>query len=152
MNQLTAAATADAREFRQKTPDYDQAYQFFLSNRDAELAFYGVPQAERARINYGLATDEYWSIRQFGSTLICVNGSDTAQYIDVDAGTNLAALPGSPPHSRYVEIVGDFVQLGGTAPSRRAVKWSGRNDSATWSAYTKDSDGQTFPDGGDVMG
>ena len=50
VNQLTAAATADARQFRQKMPDYDQAYQFFLSNRDAELAFYGVPQAERARI------------------------------------------------------------------------------------------------------
>ena len=50
MNQLTAAATADAREFRTKTPDYDNAYQFFLSNRDAELAFYGVPPAERARI------------------------------------------------------------------------------------------------------
>jgi hypothetical protein len=50
MNRLTAAATADAREFRTKTPDYDQAYNFFLSNRDAELAFYGVPQAERAQI------------------------------------------------------------------------------------------------------
>ncbi len=50
MNQLTAAASADAREFRTKTPDYDQAYNFFLSNRDAELAFYGVPPAERAQI------------------------------------------------------------------------------------------------------
>jgi hypothetical protein len=50
LNQLTAAATADAREFRARTPDYDEAYQFFLSNRDAELAFYGVPPAERAQI------------------------------------------------------------------------------------------------------
>src|ERR1700681_3163743 len=102
--------------------------------------------------NYTLATDEYWSIRQYGSTLIAANGNDTVQAIDVDAGANLAALAGSPPNARYVEIVGDFVQLGATATDRRSVKWSGRNDSATWTAYTKDSDSQPFPDGGDVMG
>ncbi len=101
---------------------------------------------------YGLATDEYWSIKQYGSTLIAANGSDVVQYIDVDSGSNLAALAGSPPNSRYVEVVGDFVQLGATATSRRSVKWSGRNDAATWTAYTKDSDSQVFPDGGDVMG
>ena len=101
---------------------------------------------------YNLAADEYWSVKQYGSTLIAANGNDVVQSIDVDAGTNLAALPGNPPNARYAEVVGDFVQLGATATSRRSVKWSGRNDASTWSAYSKDSDAQVFPDGGDVMG
>jgi hypothetical protein len=105
-----------------------------------------------ASTTYGLATDDYWSVRQFGDTLIAANGSDTVQGAAVNAGTSFAALAGSPPNSRYVEIVGDFVQLGSTATSRRSVKWSGRNDAATWTAYTKDSDSQVFVDGGDVMG
>jgi len=102
--------------------------------------------------DYSLAADEYWSIKQYGSTLIAAHGNDAVQSVDVDAGANFAALAGSPPNSRYVEVVGDFVQLGATATSRRSVKWSGRNDSVTWTNYTKDSDSQVFPDGGDVMG
>jgi hypothetical protein len=102
--------------------------------------------------SYNLATDDYWSVKQYGSTLIAANGNDAVQSIDVDAGTNLATLPGNPPNARYVEVVGDFVQLGATAASPRSVKWSGRNDASTWTAYAKDSDAQVFPDGGDVMG
>lgn len=102
--------------------------------------------------NYAVAADEYWQMRQFGDNLIIVNGSDAPQTIAVDAGTNFAALGGSPPNSRYIGVIGDFVFLGATATSRRAIKNSGRNDAAYWTAGQKDSDGQTFPDGGDVMG
>lgn len=104
--------------------------------------------------DYTLAADDYWSIRQFGSTLLAVDGTgaDAPQSIDVDAGANLAALAGSPPKSKAIEIIGDFAFLGNTATSGRAIKNSSRNDAAGWTAYTKDSDGQTFPDGGDVQG
>lgn len=102
--------------------------------------------------DYNLATDEYWSIRQYGDNLIAANGSDAVQYIGVTSGTSMDALGGSPPNSRYVNIIGDFVFLGATSTSRRAIKNSARNDSTGWTAGQKDSDGQTFPDGGDVMG
>jgi hypothetical protein len=101
---------------------------------------------------YNLATDDYWSTCQYGNIVIAANGNDAPQYIDVDVGTSFAALPGTPPNSRYVEVIGEFAQLGAPSINRRSVKWSGRNDASTWAAYTKDSDIQTFPDGGDVMG
>src|SRR5947207_2764500 len=62
-----------------------------------------------------------------------------------------AALAGSPPNSRALAVVGDFVMLGAPATSRRSVKWSGRNDAASYTAGQKDSDAQVFPDGGDVQ-
>jgi hypothetical protein len=102
--------------------------------------------------NYNLATDDYWSMTQYGQQLIATEFNDAVQWIDVNVGTNLAALPGTPPNAKYVETLGDFVELGNTNVNSVSVKWSGRNDSSTWTAYVKDSDSQPFPDGGDVMG
>jgi len=47
---LAQAAAADAQQFRGKTPDYGDAYEFFKQNRAAELQFYGVPAQEIANI------------------------------------------------------------------------------------------------------
>ncbi len=104
--------------------------------------------------DYTLAADDYWVVRQFGDTLIAVDGSgaDVPQFVAVDAGTIFAALAGSPPKSKTVEVIGDFVFLGNTATSNRAIKNSGRNDAASWTTGVKDGDGQTFQDGGDVQG
>jgi hypothetical protein len=102
--------------------------------------------------NYNLATDDYWSMTQYGQQLIATQFNDPVQYIDVNVGTNLAPLPGTPPNAKYVETLGDFVELGNTNVNSVSVKWSGRNDNATWTAYVKDSDSQPFPDGGDVIG
>ena len=106
----------------------------------------------RAAGDYALAADEYWSIKQFGNTLIATQSVDAVQMADVDAGTALIALTGSPPKSKFVEIIGDFVFLGNTSVSGKAVKNSSRNDAASWVTGQKDSDGQTFQDGGDVTG
>ncbi len=103
--------------------------------------------------DYSVATDDYWSLKQYGTNLIAVNNANAVQYIDVDSGNNFAALSaGAPAGSRYVNVVGDFVMLGVTSTSSRQVKWSSRNDATTFTAGQRDSDSQTFPDGGDVMG
>ncbi len=104
--------------------------------------------------DYTLAADDYWVIKQFGDTLIAVDGTgaDAPQFIAVDAGTAFAALAGSPPKSKTVEIIGDYVFLGNTATSARSIKNSGLNDAATWTTYSKGSDTQTFQDGGNVQG
>ncbi len=68
------------------------------------------------------------------------------------AGTNFAALGGSPPTAKYVVTVGNFIMFGDLSTDHNAVRWSGRNASTTWSVGTNDSDAQTFPDGGFVMG
>lgn len=102
--------------------------------------------------DYTLAADEYWSMRQFGTVLIATEIGDVVQSIDVTAGTNFAALGGTPPQARFVEVAGDFVILGNTATSGRQIRNSSRNDAATWTAGQRDSDSQTFNDGGDVQG
>ena len=106
----------------------------------------------RAAGDYALESDDYWMIRQYGNLMLATQSANDVQKADVDAGSALIALTGSPPKSKYLEVIGDFVFLGNTATSRRAVKNSGRNDAATWTVGTKDSDGQTFQDGGDVTG
>lgn len=102
--------------------------------------------------DYALATDDLWQFAQFGAYVYATQITDALQSIEVNSGTNFAAVSGSPPKARYIAVVGDFLMLGNTDTSSREVRWCGRNDPATWTKGTKDADAQTFPDGGDVMG
>ncbi len=92
-----------------------------------------------------------WSLTQYGSRLIAANGADAVQYIDVDSGTNFAALPNAP-QAYYVATVGDFLLLARLASDPRAVAWSGVNDSEWWTYGQRGSDQQVLPDGGKVQG
>lgn len=103
-------------------------------------------------VNYALAADDYWSIKQFGTVAIATQIADTVQFIDVTTGTNFEPLAGSPPQAKFVEVAGDFVILGNTTTSGRQIRNSARNDAANWTRGQKDSDEQTFNDGGDVQG
>ena len=89
---------------------------------------------------------------QFGKTLMATNVNDVVQSIDIDSGTNFAALAGSPPMAKYIEIVGDFVMLGSISSYPQRVVWSAINDSTGWTAGTNQSDFQDFPEGGHIVG
>lgn len=103
--------------------------------------------------DYTVSTDRLWSWAQFGTRLIASEVNDVLQYIDVDSGTNFAAVGGSPPQASIVRTVGDFVMLGGLAsPNSNRVEWCGRNNSDFWTPGTQDCDYQDFPDGGQVTG
>ena len=102
--------------------------------------------------DYAVPADEYWSFTQHGVNLIACNSIDDVQTISVEAGSNFAALGGSPPKARYAKTVGDQVFLLGLAANPRRVQWSGRNNSAFWTAGSRDSDFQDFPDGGWTTG
>jgi len=102
--------------------------------------------------DYSLPSGEYWSFAQFGANLIAVQGGDVPQTIDVDSGTNFAALGGSPPTASFVKTMGDQLFLYGLTSNRNRLQWSGRNNSAYWTAGQRDSDFQDFPDGGWVNG
>lgn len=108
--------------------------------------------------NYALGTDDIWQFAQYGSNLVAVNGADAIQYIDVNSGTNFAALSalatsGSPPsYARYLADCGDILMFANTSNSTREVLWPGRNNILWWTKGQQDCDSQTFPDGGDIMG
>lgn len=101
--------------------------------------------------DYATADGVDWSLAQYGSRLIATNGVDAVQYIDVDSGSNFAALPNAPA-AFYVAAVGDFVLLSRLVSNPRAVAWSGVNDSEWWTYGQRGSDQQVLPDGGKIQG
>lgn len=92
-----------------------------------------------------------WSMAQFGDRVIAVNQNDEPQYYDIGASTEFDDLPGSPPKARRVTTVGDFVVLYALTDALNAVRWSGINDSETWTLTKNSADMQSFPDGGEVL-
>lgn len=102
--------------------------------------------------SYGVPADDYWSFTQYGTQLIAVNLTDDPQVIDVDSGTNFAALGGTPPRARYVSTVGDFVVLAALSSSDRKLRNSAINDATGWTVGTSLCDEQEFPDGGRITG
>ncbi len=116
----------------------------------ATLAFTDV--ARLAGGVYAASTTAPWSFTQFGTKVIAVNFNDDPQVIDVDSGTNFAALAGTPPRARYAGVFGDFLVLGNVSGFPRRVQWSGLNNIEFWTSGTNSSDFQDFPDGGHVSG
>lgn len=102
--------------------------------------------------DYSVPDDEQWSGDQFGPNLILVNRNDQPQVIDISSGTNFANLGGSPPRATYVKTVGNHLFLAGLDGDQSTVRWSGYRDPTHWIVGQRDSDFQTFPDGGFVNG
>ena len=110
--------------------------------------------------NYSTPADGHWSFCQFDKYLIATNGVDAVQVIDIDSGTNFAALGGSPPVAKFCKTVGDHVVLAqlGTAQGPRAtsgaiqIMWSGLRQHDFWTAGEKSCDFATFWDAGFLQG
>jgi hypothetical protein len=101
---------------------------------------------------YNVPADDQWSFDQFGTDLIAVQQGDAPQVIDVDSGTNFAALAGSPPTAGGVRVRGSQVFLYRLVDFPSRLAWSGRGDSEYWTFGQRDSDKQDFEDGGTVVG
>ena len=105
---------------------------------------------------YNVQLGDLWMFEQSGQKLVAVNINDDPQVIDIDTGTNFAALAGSPPRATNVKQIGDFLFLSGLADNvgynRRSIIWSAINDITGWTPGTNLCDTQQMPDGGPVMG
>lgn len=102
--------------------------------------------------NYNVSSTEFWRFAQFGTYVYATNVNDALQRIDVDSGTNFAAVGGSPPQARNIAVVGDFVVLSSLSSDPYKIHWSAINDPTGWTIGTSLSDVQTFGDGGRVAG
>lgn len=111
--------------------------------------------------NYSLPTGEYWSFDQLDNKLYAVQAGDVPQVIDVDSGTNFAALGGSPPTARYCKVVAGFLFLldltsatGAIQPTTGRIQaaWSGLRDPSWWTWGERSSDTASFVSGGFVVG
>jgi hypothetical protein len=105
--------------------------------------------------DYGLTEGEYWSFTEYedinGNRLVATNGVDAAQFIDIDTGTNFAALPNAPI-AKFCTVVGDFLVLGHLSTDPHSIAWSGLRNSEYWTYGYNGSDIQPLADGGVVTG
>lgn len=115
----------------------------------AKLYEYVSTTATEMGTGYTVPDDEQWSFAQFGTNLIATNFTDGPQFIDIEAGIAFAALTGSPPDARFVDVIEDYLVLASLGSDPFGIAWSDTNDATNWS--TGNSGSQSFPDGGRVQ-
>lgn len=93
----------------------------------------------KASGTYSPGSDDAWEFVKWGQKIIAVCGTGvTPQIISLGAvgATEFADLGGSPPNSRHIAVVKDFVVLGYTKESAvvypTRLRWSGINDETQW--------------------
>lgn len=98
-----------------------------------------------------IPTTGQWQFIQFNKYVIAVHQNIAPQVFDLTSSSAFANLGGSPPQAAYVAAVNRFVVLGGISSGVYDVQWSDLNGITTWDG-TGQSDTQTLPDGGIVLG
>lgn len=101
---------------------------------------------------YTVSSTERWKFAQYGQRVIAAQITDPVQKYDLGSSSIFADLSGSPPQSRHIAVVRDFVVLANTSNSPQEVAWSGFNNSEQWTPGTNQSDTQTLQGGGWING
>lgn len=99
---------------------------------------------------YTLATGDQWQFAKFNSYVVAVFQGEAPQYYLIGTSTDFDDLAGSPPHARYVAVVGRFLVLSGLLSNPNRIAWCDLNDVTNWS--TGQADTQDLPDGGVTRG
>jgi len=101
---------------------------------------------------YSSGSGERWQFAFSGGLVIAVTIADFPQKYLLGTSTNFQALGGTPPKSRFVAVVRDFVVLGCLFTNERQIAWSAIANPESWTAGISSSDVQTFQNGGPVRG
>lgn len=101
---------------------------------------------------YTIGTDDNWAFRQFGTKVFAANGVDVQQVYNLASPSTFENTAGSPPRSKYLETLGDFLVALNLTTDTRSIHWSGLNDPTFWTPRQRSSDFQAFPDDGDIQG
>ena len=95
-----------------------------------------------------------WDFTKFGETILAVDSDNPMQKYEMNVDAVFSDQPGSPPDSKYIATVRDFVMIG-NIPSQgpNFVRWSGFNNSETWtpSIATQADFQELFGRGGQVQ-
>ena len=107
--------------------------------------------------NYSLTSSERWRFVQFGDTVIASGGiGEELQKFQLGTDSNFADLSTDAPKADFIAVVRDFVWTGnideGSGRKPYRVKWSGFNNTTSWTAGTDQSDFQDIPDAGNIVG
>ena len=100
---------------------------------------------------------ELWTAALFGENFYVTNINDPLQVISTATMAAFGAAPGSPPRSKYIATVGDFLFLAhlkvGGVTHPRSWQHSKINDATNWTVDGSPgaSDGQDIADGDDIV-
>jgi|SRR5689334_4488225 len=100
---------------------------------------------------YTLQNDARWRFAQFGGLAIATNGTDPMQKIDL-ATFATANLGGSPPTTKILAVVKDFLVGGVIGGEVNTLQWSGINNAEFWTVGLEQSDFNIMPTGGEITG
>lgn len=100
---------------------------------------------------FAVPVGDRWNGTLYGRWLIICNLGGPQQYIDIDSGTAFAPLPGSPPWSRYIATVGEYVALGYVTGFPNRYMQSGIGDASFWTLGERGCDLQDFAVGEEIM-
>lgn len=101
---------------------------------------------------YSLADGVFWRHTIYGNNLIATAvGSGTPQYVELNAGTQFAALTNATFEAEIVATVGDFLVFACVDGDKRKLRWSGVNDMTFWTNAQRGADTQVLPDGGAIQ-
>ena len=105
-----------------------------LYQMDSSLVFQDKSKAGGYNNSTTEGSRDFWAFTQFGANIIATNGADNIQKFEegVDSAfSDLVTLK-----AKYLAVIRDFVVSGYTTESstvyNQRVKWSGLNDSSTW--------------------
>ena len=114
---------------------------------------HGVGRVSRlAGGDYAVPVGDVWSFVPFGANLLAANLADDIQYLNIDSGTNFAALSGSPPKCKYLAVAGPYLLMGHIASYPNRVQTSGIDDAEYHTIGRRGADYQDFPDGEEIVG
>lgn len=105
----------------------------------------------------GPDTGDLWQAERYGTKFYLTNLNDPLQSIDVDTGTVLADVAGSPPRAKFIETVGDFLFLAylkvGADVFPQDWQHSKIDDPTNWTVTGNagDSDRQQIADGDEIV-
>lgn len=107
--------------------------------------------------DYTLPSDAFWDFTYYANQIVAVQGGDAPQVINVDSGTNFAALSSDAPTARRAKFISgvlvlyDLVSAFASAFNGRSqFVNSGFNDPTFWTTGQRSSDFRTFLDGGPI--
>lgn len=89
-----------------------------------------------------------WEFIWWGDRIIAIGNNRIPQYYDVGTSTLFADLPNAPK-ATCGAVIGDFIVLGGASDNAALLKWSGFNNSESWtiSAATQADEQELYGQG-----
>lgn len=105
-----------------------------LYQMDSSLVFQDKSKAGGYNNSTTEGSRDFWQFTQFGANIIATNGADNIQKFEEGVDSVFSDLVSIK--AKFLAVIRDFVVAGFTTESgtvyNQRVKWSGLNDSSTW--------------------